>query len=81
MEEHVHKLLELLRYVDYIKDEQVKIQCFLGSLPQNFRDRINFVNPPILDESIRMEMHCYEKIKGKSQVHPTWKGKPNIRFD
>ena len=66
MEEHVHNFLELLRYVDYIKDERVKIQCFLGSLPQNFRDRIEFVNPPTLDEAIRMEMHCYEQRKGKS---------------
>ena len=46
----------------------------MGSLPQNFRDRIEFVNPPTLDESIGMEMHCYEKSKGKLEVHPTWKG-------
>ena len=52
MEEHVHKFLELLRYVDYIKDEKVKFQCFLGSLSQNFRDKIEFVNPPTLDEAI-----------------------------
>lgn len=29
VEEHVHKFMELLRYVDYIKDEKVKIQIFL----------------------------------------------------
>ena len=61
MEEHVHKFLELLRYVDYIKHEIVKIQCFLGTLPQNFRDRIEFLNPPTPDETIRMEMNFYEK--------------------
>ena len=53
MEEHVHKFLELLRYVDYIKDESVKIKCFLGILLQIFRDSIDFFNPPTLDESIR----------------------------
>ena len=37
MEEHVHKFLGLLSYVDYIKDERIKIQSFLGSLPQIFR--------------------------------------------
>ena len=44
MDEHIHKFLELLRYVHYIKNERVKIQIFLGSLPQNFGERIQFVN-------------------------------------
>ena len=52
MEKHVHKFLDLLRHVDYIKYERIKIQIFLGSLPQNFRDRIEFVNPSTLNESI-----------------------------
>ena len=76
MEEHVHKFLELLRYVDYIKDERVKIQSFLGSLPLNYREIIEIVNPPTLDEVIKMEIHFYDQDKGKSEVHPTWKGKP-----
>ena len=33
MEEHVHNFLEFLRYVDYIKDKRVKVQCFLGIIP------------------------------------------------
>ena len=36
MERHVHKFLELLRYVDYIKDERVNIQSFLRNLPLNY---------------------------------------------
>ena len=35
MEEYANKFLELLRYVKYIKDERVKIQCFLGGFPQS----------------------------------------------
>ena len=33
MEEYTNRFLELLRYVRYIKDEKVKIQCFLSGLP------------------------------------------------
>ena len=33
MEEYENKFLELLRYVRYIKDEKVKIQCFISGLP------------------------------------------------
>ena len=65
MEEHVHKFLELLKYVDYIKDERVNIQSFLSSLPSNYRQWNEFVNPPTLDKAIRMEMHFYEKGKRK----------------
>ena len=81
MEQHIHKFLELLRYVDYMKDERVNIQSFLRNLPLNYWDRIQFVNPLTLDEAIRMEMHCYEQEKGKSKVQPTWKGKWKGRFD
>ena len=33
MEEYANKLLELLRYVRYIRDDKVKIQHFLSGLP------------------------------------------------
>ena len=68
-------------YVDYIKHERVKIQRFLGSLPLNYRDMIEFVNRPILNEAIRMEIHCYEKGKGKSEIQPTWQGKLRGKFE
>ena len=45
MEEYMNKLLKLLRYVDYIRDERVKIQRFLNGLPKNYRDKIEFVDP------------------------------------
>ena len=60
MDKHAHKFLELLSYVDYIKSERVYIQIFLRSMPQSFIKRIEFFNPPILDESNRMATHCYE---------------------
>ena len=45
MEEDVHKFLELLWYVDYINEERVKIQSFLGGFPQSYMDIIEFVDP------------------------------------
>ena len=57
--------MELSRYVGYVKNERVKIQFFLGSLPQIFRERIEFVNLPGLDESIIMTMHWCDQRKGK----------------
>lgn len=32
MENHAKKFMELLRYVDYIRDEKVKIEIFMSGL-------------------------------------------------
>lgn len=76
MEEHVNKFIELIRYVDYIRDQQVKIQRFLSGLPQTYKDRIRFMELKTLDESIRKVRHFSQKNKGKSEVHQAWKDKP-----
>ena len=60
MEEHVQKVIELLRYVRYIKEERVKIQSLLGGIPLSYRDMIEFSNPQTIEEAIRMVMHCYK---------------------
>ena len=64
MEEYANKFLELLRYVRYIKDEKVKVQCFMSGLPQSYKDKIEFYEPRTLEEAIRKDKYCYEKSKG-----------------
>ena len=81
MEEYANKFLELLRYVKYIKDEKVKIQCFLSGLPQSYKDIIEFYEPRTLEEAIRKAKYCYEKSKGKPDYHKTWKDKKNEKSD
>ena len=66
--------------MDYIKDENVKIWSFLGSLPHNFIEMIEFINPTSIDEAIRMDTHCYEQGKGKSKGQLAWKGNPKGKF-
>ena len=75
MEDHVQKFMELLRYVDYIREERVKIKSFLGGLPLSYQDRIELANPWTLEETICMEAHYYEQGKGNMEVQPSWKGK------
>ena len=53
MEELINKFLDLLRFVPYIKEEKVKVKRFLSSLPQDYKDRIEFDNPKTLDEVLR----------------------------
>ena len=61
MEEYANRFLELLRYVRYIKDGKVKIQCFLSGLPQSYKDRIEFYEPRTIEESIRKAMYAMSK--------------------
>ena len=80
MEEYANKFLELLRYVRYIKDEKVKIQCFLSGFPQSYKDRIEFYEPRTLEEAIQKAEYCYEQSKGKHDYQKTWKDKRKKGF-
>ena len=48
MDEYANKFLELLRYVQYIRDEKAKVQRFLSGLTQYYKDRIEFYNLKLL---------------------------------
>ena len=50
----------MLHYVPYIKDEKVKIQHFLGCLPPNVRENIEFDIPKTLDTTLQKAIIFYE---------------------
>ena len=81
MEEYANKFLKILRHVRYIKDEKVKIQCFLSGLPQSYKDRIEFDEPRTLEEAIRKAKYCYDQNKEKIDHHKDWKGNKNEKFE
>ena len=51
-DEYTSIILELLRYVPYLKEEKVKIQRFISGLSVTFKDRIEFDEPRSLEEDI-----------------------------
>ena len=60
MDEYENIFFELLKYVDIIKYEKVKIQRFLSGLPSFYSDKIQYDNPNTLEETIRRASHLYE---------------------
>ena len=60
MDTLINIFLDLLHYVPYIKDEKVKIQQFLGFLPPNFRERIEFDMTKNLDTTLHKDRLFYE---------------------
>jgi len=45
MGDYERRFLELLKYVNFIKDEHVKIQRFLSGLPSMFSEKIQYDDP------------------------------------
>lgn len=51
-DEYTSKLLELLMYVPYLKEEKDNIQRFISGLPVSFKYRIGFDETISLEEAI-----------------------------
>jgi len=75
MDEYVKKFLDLIRYVTYISEENIKIQRFLSGFPSFYKDRIQFDEPKTLEVAIRKAKHMYEQGKGKTDFRKSWQGK------
>jgi hypothetical protein len=60
MEVYEKKFLELLRYVDFIRDKKVKMQRFLSGLSSFYKDKINFDEPRTLEEAMRKARYLHE---------------------
>jgi hypothetical protein len=75
MEEYEKRFFELLKYVDFIKDVNVKIQRFLSGLPSFYSDKIPYDHPKTLEETIRREKHLYEQSKGRPVFQKAWNDK------
>jgi hypothetical protein len=61
MGEYENKFLGLLKYVEFIKDEKVKIQKFLSGFPSFYIEKIQYDEPKTLSETIRKDKHLYEQ--------------------
>jgi hypothetical protein len=83
MDGYEKRFFGLLKYVDFIKDEKVKIQRFLSGSPSFYSDKIQYDNTKNLEESRRRVKLCYEKSRERPFFQKSWndkmKGKKNQR--
>ena len=73
MEAYEKKFLWLLKYVDFVKEEKVKIPKFPRGLPEYYRDKIQYDRPKNLKGDIWKEKHLYEQNKRKALYQKNWK--------
>ena len=67
MKEICSKSFILIRCVSYIIDEKPKIQWFLSFFPIMFKEGIEYDNLEMLEEAMRKENICYEKLYPNTQ--------------
>jgi hypothetical protein len=81
MDEYERIFLELLRYVDFIKDEQLKIRRFLRRLPSICSDKIQYDDPKTLEEAIRRAKFRYDQHRGRPNFQKDWEDKKKINME
>jgi hypothetical protein len=81
MDEYEKRLFELLKYVDIIKDEKVKLQRFLSKLPSFYSGKIQYHNHKTLEAAIRREKHLYEHSRGRPVFQKAWNDNMNGKKD
>jgi hypothetical protein len=65
MEEYEKKFLGLLKYVEFINYEKVKIQRFSSGLPAFYKENIRYDEPNTLIEAIKKAKYLYEQAQGR----------------
>ena len=73
MDEYENRFLELLSYVDFIREDKVRIQHFLSGLLAFYKEQINYDEPLTLKECIRKAKFLYEQGKNRKDLHKRWK--------
>jgi hypothetical protein len=76
--EYERRFLELIKYVSFIKDEQVKIQRYLSGLPSFISDKIHYDDPKTLEETIIRGRCLYDQHKGRPTFQMEWEDKKKI---
>ena len=60
--------LQLLIYVDFIKDDKVNIQRFLSGFLEYYRDKIQYDKPRNLKDAIWKENTYMNKIRARHHI-------------
>jgi hypothetical protein len=81
MEEYEKKFLELLRCVDFIRDEKVKIHRFLSGILLFYKDKLYSDEPKNLEEAMRKDKYLYEQSKERTTFQRAWDEKTEGNMD
>jgi hypothetical protein len=81
IDKYKRRFLELLKFVPFIKDEQVKIQRYLSGLPSLISDNIQYDDPNTLKETIRSGKCHYDQQRGRPTFQKAWEDKMKSKVE
>jgi hypothetical protein len=81
IDEYERRFLELLKYVAFIKDEQVKIRRYLSGMPPIINDKIQYDDPKTLDETIRRAKCISDQQRGRSTFQKASENKMKSKME
>jgi hypothetical protein len=71
----------MLKYVAFIKDEQLKIHRYLSGFPSIISNKIQYDDPKTLEETIRRAKCLYEHQRVRPTFQMASKDKMKIKVD
>jgi hypothetical protein len=81
IDESKRRFMELLKYVFFIKDVTVKIQWYLSGFPSFISDKIQYVDPKTLEETIRRHKCLYDQLKARPAFQKAWEDNKKFKMD
>jgi hypothetical protein len=81
IDDYERRLLELLKYVAFIKDQQVKNQRYVCGLPSIFSDKIQYDDPKKLEETIKRAKCLYDQHKRRTNFQKAWENKKKFNME
>jgi hypothetical protein len=79
--EYESRFLELLKYVAFIKDEQVKIHRYLSGMPSFVSYKTQYDDPNTLEETIRRAKCLYYQHRGRPNFQKAWEDKKKSNME
>jgi hypothetical protein len=70
-----------LKYVAFIKDEQVKIQRYLSGFPLFISEKIQYDDPKTLEETTRCTKCLYDQQRGRLTFQKAWEDKMKSKVE
>jgi hypothetical protein len=81
IDEYEQRFLELMKYVPFIKDKNLKIHRYLSGLPPSIGEKIQYDDPKTMEETIKREKCLYEKQKENPTFQKAWEDKKKFKMD
>jgi hypothetical protein len=81
IDEYERRLLELLKYVSFIKDEKFNIHRYLSGFPSFISDNIQYGDLITLEETIRRAKFLYDQHRGRPNYKKAWEDKKKVKTE